>query len=74
MGEQQPKKRQQLDPGISAIEAHIAFFDARRALLEHEPDTAYKRAQIRVCEQMQKKLNDDLSRLLEKQVKPKAGT
>jgi hypothetical protein len=47
---------------IGQIEANLAFFDARFALIEHRPDTAYKRAQVKAYkilqQQLQTRLND----------------
>lgn len=54
---------------MGAIEADIAFFDARRALLLQQPDTAYKRAQLKICDVMQQALRDELQDLRQQQKK-----
>jgi len=48
---------------IGSIEADLAFFDARMALIQHQPDTAYKRAQLKTCEVMKQELQAKLEAL-----------
>ena len=63
MSETKENKRQNLQVEIGQIEANLAFFDARFALIEHQPDTAYKRAQLKAYEIMQQQLQSRLEDL-----------
>jgi len=54
-------------PCIGSIEADIAFFNARLALVRHHPDTAYKKAQINMYHAMKKVLKVQLEELQIKQ-------
>ena len=56
-------------PSIGSLEADIAFFDARRALLLQQPDTAYKRAQLKICDVMQQSLRQELLQVRQQQKK-----
>lgn len=56
-------KAKDLQTEIGRIEANLAFFEARFALIEHEPDTAYKRAQIKAYTALQKQLETQLEEL-----------
>ena len=48
---------------MGEIEANLAFFEARFALIQHQPDTAYKRAQLKAYEIMQDQLQSKLAEL-----------
>lgn len=48
---------------MGEIEANLAFFEARFALIQHQPDTAYKRAQLKAYEIMQDQLQTKLEEL-----------
>ncbi|NNJ91313.1 MAG: hypothetical protein HKP55_06545 [Gammaproteobacteria bacterium] len=56
-----------LQTQISKTEANIAFFEARFALIEHQPDSIYKQAQLKAYQAMHKQLSDQLEKLLTKQ-------
>ena len=58
-----------LQTQISKTEANIAFFEARFALIQHQPDSIYKQAQLKAYEAMHKQLTDHLQEL---QIKQKA--
>ena len=57
-----PNKR-----SITGLEADIAYFQARRALVDNLPDTLYRRAQLRVCQVMEQSLGDILHELKQQQ-------
>ena len=63
MSETKENKNSNLQVEIGQIEANLAFFDARFALIEHQPDTAYKRAQLKAYEIMQQQLQSRLEDL-----------
>ena len=63
MSETKVNKNSNLQVEIGQIEANLAFFDARFALIEHQPDTAYKRAQLKAYEIMQQQLQSRLEDL-----------
>ena len=63
MPETKANKISKLQVEIGQIEANLAFFDARFALIEHQPDTAYKRAQLKAYEIMQQQLQSRLEDL-----------
>lgn len=63
MTDNSESKSSQLQTQINQIEANLAFFDARFALIEHKPDTAYKRAQLRAYQIMQEQLKSELEEL-----------
>ncbi|MET0024358.1 MAG: fumarate hydratase [Sedimenticola sp.] len=48
---------------ISALEADIAYFDARLALLNDQPKTYYEDAQLRACQELVVTLTEHLERL-----------
>ena len=48
---------------IGHIEANLAFFEARFALIQHQPDTAYKRSQLKAYEALQEQLKSKLQDL-----------
>ena len=48
---------------IGRVEANLAFFSARFALIQHQPDTAYKRAQLKAYESLQAQLQSQLEQL-----------
>ena len=48
---------------ISEIEANLAFFEARFSLIEHQPDSTYKRAQVKAYEAMHDQLTNQLKEL-----------
>ena len=56
-------KSSQLQSEMGKIEANLAFFEARFALIQHQPDTAYKRAQLKAYEIMQDQLQSQLEEL-----------
>jgi predicted nucleic acid-binding Zn-ribbon protein len=56
-----------LQTQISKTEANIAFFEARFALIQHQPDSIYKQAQLKAYQAMHKQLSDQLERLQRKQ-------
>ena len=56
-----------LQTQISKTEANIAFFEARFALIEHQPDSIYKQAQLKAYPAMHKQLSDQLEELHIKQ-------
>ncbi len=45
---------------VSALEADIAYFDARLSLLTEEPLTRYQRAQLKTYKTLEKLLSDKL--------------
>jgi len=61
MSEKNESKATELQTEIANIEANLAFFTARFALIEHQPDTAYKRAQTKAYEALQSQLQSRLS-------------
>jgi predicted nucleic acid-binding Zn-ribbon protein len=52
-----------LQTQISKIEANIAFFEARFSLIEHQPDSVYKQAQLKAYKAMHQQLSDQLEEL-----------
>jgi hypothetical protein len=56
-----------LDPAnrqdIPALEADLAYFEARLSLLNGLPDSLYQRAQLRTYSALEQALNDVLDRL-----------
>ena len=61
MSDKNENKVSELQTEIGNIEANLAFFAARFALIENQPDTAYKRAQIKAYEALQSQLQSRLS-------------
>ena len=51
---------------ISALEADVAFFNARLALAGEQQDTAYQKAQKKTYETLDKVISGDLERLRRK--------
>ena len=68
MTETTENRSSQLQTEMGKIEANLAFFEARFALIQHQPDSAYKRAQMKAYEIMQHQLQ---SRLEELQIEQK---
>ncbi len=55
-----------MEPGsvsVSALEADVAYFDARLSLLSDEPVTRYQRAQIKTYRTLERLLSDKLAGL-----------
>ena len=50
-------------PSVSGLEADIAYFDARLAMLEAEPVTSYQKAQIQTYRALESALIGTLVRL-----------
>ncbi|MES9874676.1 MAG: fumarate hydratase [Candidatus Sedimenticola sp. 6PFRAG7] len=48
---------------ISALEADIAYFDARLALLNEKPKTYYEDAQLRACQELINTLSGHVEKL-----------
>lgn len=48
---------------ISEIEANLAFFEARFSLIQHQPDSTYKRAQLKAYQYMHNQLTEQLDGL-----------
>ncbi len=70
MSETSNKSPKDLMTEISEIEANLAFFEARFSLIEHQPDSAYKRAQVKAYEAMHDQLSNQLNNLkLEQELK-----
>ncbi len=63
MSEITENKSAKLQTEMGEIEANLAFFEARFALIQHQPDTAYKRAQLKAYEIMQDQLQTKLEEL-----------
>jgi hypothetical protein len=57
---------------ISEIEANLAFFEARFSLIEHQPDSTYKQAQVKAYVAMHDQLTNQLKELKMKQDLKKA--
>ncbi|PLY16617.1 MAG: hypothetical protein C0631_03200 [Sedimenticola sp.] len=51
------------DLSISSLEADIAYFDARLALLRETPSSYYQEAQIRAYKELENVLGEHLRRL-----------
>ncbi len=62
-----PKSKNKNDnwatPCVSGLEADIAYFDARLAMLEKEPVTSYQKAQIQTYRALESALIGTLIRL-----------
>ncbi|HEC17230.1 MAG TPA: hypothetical protein ENI99_11770 [Sedimenticola sp.] len=56
------KKKKRSAPGISELEADIAYFDARLSLLGR-PVTPYQKAQARACRLLEELLIQKLARM-----------
>ncbi len=56
-----------LQTQISKTEANIAFFEARFALIQHQPDSIYKQAQLKAYQAMHTQLSEQLEELRLKQ-------
>lgn len=67
MSEENNKKPASRQATVGSVEADLAFFSARDALLKHQPDTAYKRAQLKVNQAMTQELQAQLEELQIKQ-------
>ena len=63
MSETTENRAAKLQTEMGEIEANLAFFEARFALIQHQPDTAYKRAQLKAYEIMQDQLQSKLAEL-----------
>lgn len=63
MSEAPNKSPKDLITEISEIEANLAFFEARFSLIEHQPDSTYKRAQLKAYEAMHAQLTNQLKNL-----------
>ena len=48
---------------ISEIEANLAFFEARFSLIELQPESTYKRAQVKAYQAMHEQLTEQLNQL-----------
>ena len=48
---------------ISALEADVAYFDARLALLSGKPSSYYQEAQVRAYQELGRALSDTLQNL-----------
>lgn len=57
------KKDNWATPSVSGLEADIAYFDARLAMLEKEPVTSYQKAQIQTYRALESALIGTLIRL-----------
>ena len=57
------KKDNWATPSVSGLEADIAYFDARLAMLEKEPVTSYQKAQIQTYRALESALIGTLVRL-----------
>jgi hypothetical protein len=56
---------------IPSIEADMAFFEARLSFADHEPDTAYQRAQVKAYETLGRLMGETLARLRKRQAMAK---
>lgn len=56
-----PKRDPRVD--IPAMEADMAFFEARLSLADHAPDTSYQRAQVKTYKTLGKLMGETLSSL-----------
>ena len=56
-----------LQTQISKIEANIAFFEARFSLIKNQPESVYKKAQLKAYQAMHQQLSDQLETLHIKQ-------
>ncbi len=50
-------------PSISALEADVAYFNARLALLSKVPESPYQEAQLRAYKRLEEVLQENLARL-----------
>ena len=50
-------------PSISALEADVAYFNARLALLSKVPESPYQEAQLRAYKRLEEVLQENLTRL-----------
>lgn len=65
MGTDQTSKQDTLLPelSLSALEADIAYFDARLAMLSDNPTSYYQEAQLRAYKELETVLGEQLKRL-----------
>lgn len=59
----QKDKRSSRRASLSKLEADVAFFDARRALIGDRPRTRYQRAQIKAYETLERLFGAMLQRV-----------
>jgi hypothetical protein len=63
MESEPPKARKSIDVEVAALEADVAYFDARLSLAGKLPDTVYQKAQKRTYEMLGQMMSSTLAEL-----------
>jgi hypothetical protein len=74
---QQPEKKEKKKwarLSVSSLEADVAYFDARLAMLNQKKSSYYQLAQHRAYTELERVLSDILGRLQTRQAKPSASS
>ena len=66
MGEKKSQRRPADRTSVAALEADVAFFDARLSLASKQPDTAYQQAQKKTYEILGSVMGNTLKKLRSK--------